>query len=164
MKEKQQKPQHLEMKFDAIVANPPFSTQWSANPMFMSDDRFSSYGKLAPSSKADLAFVQHMVYHLSEEGTMAVVLPHGVLKSAYHYKYNPTNTPINVILDDSSLVTLQPTAKIYYSVRQFHKREIFLEGDAFFNVTKNKEAPFYVYAGSLVTKVLGTSFNITTPR
>ena len=74
-----EKPQHLEMKFDAIVANPPFSTQWSANPIFMSDDRFSSYGKLAPSSKADLAFVQHMVYHLSEEGTMAVVLPHGVL-------------------------------------------------------------------------------------
>lgn len=74
-----EKPQHLEMKFDAIVANPPFSTQWSANPMFMSDDRFSSYGKLAPSSKADLAFVQHMVYHLSEEGTMAVLLPHGAL-------------------------------------------------------------------------------------
>ena len=72
-------PQHLEMRFDAIVANPPFSAQWSANLMFMSDDRFSSYGKLAPSSKADLAFVQHMVYQLSEEGTMAVVLPHGVL-------------------------------------------------------------------------------------
>ena len=72
-------PQHLDLKFDAIVANPPFSAQWSANPIFMSDDRFSSYGKLAPSSKADLAFVQHMVYHLSEEGTIAVVLPHGVL-------------------------------------------------------------------------------------
>jgi type I restriction enzyme M protein len=72
-------PQHLELKFDAIVANPPFSAQWSANPMFMSDDRFSSYGRLAPSGKADLAFVQHMVYHLSEEGTMAVILPHGAL-------------------------------------------------------------------------------------
>lgn len=72
-------PQHLDLKFDAIVANPPFSAQWSANPMFMSDDRFSQYGKLAPSGKADFAFVQHMVYHLSEEGTMAVVLPHGVL-------------------------------------------------------------------------------------
>ena len=43
------------------------------------DDRFSAYGKLAPSSKADMAFVQHMVYQLAEEGTMAVVLPHGVL-------------------------------------------------------------------------------------
>ena len=72
-------PQHLDLKFDAIVANPPFSAQWSANPIFMTDDRFSSYGKLAPSSKADLAFVQHMVYHLSEAGAMAVVLPHGVL-------------------------------------------------------------------------------------
>jgi len=72
-------PQHLDLKFDAIVANPPFSAQWSANPMFMSDDRFSQYGKLAPSGKADLAFVQHMLYHLSEEGSMAVVLSHGVL-------------------------------------------------------------------------------------
>jgi type I restriction enzyme M protein len=45
----------------------------------MSDDRFSQYGKLAPSSKADFAFVQHMIHHLAENGTMAVVLPHGVL-------------------------------------------------------------------------------------
>lgn len=45
----------------------------------MSDDRFSVYGKLAPGSKADMAFVQHMVYHLAEDGCMAVVLPHGVL-------------------------------------------------------------------------------------
>jgi type I restriction enzyme M protein len=45
----------------------------------MSDDRFSEYGKLAPSSKADYAFIQHMIYHLGENGTMAVVMPHGVL-------------------------------------------------------------------------------------
>lgn len=72
-------PQHLHLRFDAIVANPPFSAQWSASQLFMSDDRFSVYGRLAPSSKADMAFVQHMVYQLAEEGTMAVVLPHGVL-------------------------------------------------------------------------------------
>ena len=72
-------PQHREHKFDAIVANPPFSAKWSANPLHMSDDRFSQYGKLAPSSKADMAFVQHMIYHLAEDGIMAVVLPHGVL-------------------------------------------------------------------------------------
>ena len=47
--------------------------------MFTSDDRFSQYGKLAPASKADFAFVQHMVYHLAENGTMAIVLPHGAL-------------------------------------------------------------------------------------
>jgi type I restriction enzyme M protein len=74
-----ERPQHLDLKFDAIVANPPFSAQWSASQLFMNDDRFSMYGRLAPSSKADLAFVQHMVFHLAEEGTMAVVLPHGVL-------------------------------------------------------------------------------------
>lgn len=72
-------PQHLEHRFEAIVANPPFSAQWSANQLFMSDDRFSQYGKLAPKSKADFAFVQHMVHHLAENGQMAVVLPHGVL-------------------------------------------------------------------------------------
>ncbi|MEG1026995.1 MAG: type I restriction-modification system subunit M [Flavobacterium sp.] len=73
-------PQHMhDMPFEAIVANPPFSANWSANPLFLNDDRFSQYGKLAPASKADFAFVQHMIYHLAENGTMAIVLPHGVL-------------------------------------------------------------------------------------
>jgi len=72
-------PQHEGMRFEAVVANPPFSAQWSANKLFESDDRFSQYGRLAPSSKADFAFVQHMLHHLDENGTMAVVLPHGVL-------------------------------------------------------------------------------------
>lgn len=74
-----ERPQHGNLMFEAIVANPPFSAQWSANPLHLSDDRFSQYGKLAPASKADFAFVQHMVYHLAENGIMAIVLPHGVL-------------------------------------------------------------------------------------
>lgn len=72
-------PQHLHLRFEAIVANPPFSAKWSASPLFMNDDRFSQYGKLAPSSKADYAFIQHMIHHLDENGVMAVVAPHGVL-------------------------------------------------------------------------------------
>lgn len=72
-------PQHWTKKFEAIVANPPFSIQWKADILKNNDDRFSQYGKLAPSSKADFAFIQHMIYHLEENGTMAVVLPHGVL-------------------------------------------------------------------------------------
>lgn len=72
-------PQHIGKEFEAIVANPPFSASWSASPLFTTDDRFSQYGKLAPSSKADFAFVQHMVHHLAENGTMALVLPHGAL-------------------------------------------------------------------------------------
>ena len=72
-------PQHIDLRFEAIVANPPFSAKWSANQLFMSDDRFSQYGKLAPRNKADFAFVQHMVYHLADNGCMALVLPHGAL-------------------------------------------------------------------------------------
>ena len=74
-----EKPRHLDIKFDAVVANPPYSANWSADPKFLDDERFSAYGKLAPKSKADFAFVQHMIYQLDDKGTMAVVLPHGVL-------------------------------------------------------------------------------------
>ena len=73
------RPQHIDMRFDAVVANPPFSAKWSADPIYLQDERFSRYAKLAPSSKADMAFVQHMLHQLDEQGTMAVVLPHGVL-------------------------------------------------------------------------------------
>jgi len=72
-------PQHFNERFEAIVANPPFSAHWSANPLHMNDDRFSQYGKLAPRTKADFAFVQHMIHQLDDNGTMAIVLPHGVL-------------------------------------------------------------------------------------
>jgi type I restriction enzyme M protein len=72
-------PQHGKLEAEAVVANPPFSAKWSASPLFTSDDRFSEYGRLAPSSKADFAFIQHMIYHLAENGVMAVVMPHGVL-------------------------------------------------------------------------------------
>jgi type I restriction enzyme M protein len=72
-------PEHADLRFDAIVANPPFSANWSASAIHENDDRFSAYGKLAPKTKADFAFVQHMVHHLDSGGTMACVLPHGVL-------------------------------------------------------------------------------------
>lgn len=72
-------PQHPDLRAEAVVANPPFSAKWSANPLHLGDDRFSQYGRLAPSSKADWAFIQHMIHHLHENGTMAVVAPHGVL-------------------------------------------------------------------------------------
>lgn len=72
-------PKHLDKRFEAIVANPPFSAQWKASPLALNDDRFSQYGKLAPKTKADFAFVQHMIYQLDDNGVMATVLPHGVL-------------------------------------------------------------------------------------
>ena len=66
-------------KFRVQVANPPYSANWSADMKFMEDARFNEYGKLAPKSKADFAFVQHMVYHMDEDGRAVVLLPHGVL-------------------------------------------------------------------------------------
>ena len=72
-------PQHSEYRFEAVVANPPFSANWSANAIHLSDERFAQYGKLAPASKADYAFIQHMIYQLDDNGTVAVVMPHGVL-------------------------------------------------------------------------------------
>jgi type I restriction enzyme M protein len=66
------------MEFDAIVANPPFSLRWEANEAMAEDFRFKSYG-LAPKSAADFAFLLHGFHFLSEQGTMAIILPHGVL-------------------------------------------------------------------------------------
>ena len=65
--------------FDAVVANPPYSAHWDNNETKLKDPRFQEYGKLAPKTKADYAFVLHSLYHLNEDGTMAIVLPHGVL-------------------------------------------------------------------------------------
>ncbi len=68
-----------DMKFRVQVANPPYSAH-IAHPDLMPDDsRFNQYGKYAPNSKADFAFVQHMIHHMDDDGRIAVLLPHGVL-------------------------------------------------------------------------------------
>lgn len=66
------------IEFDAIVANPPFSLRWEPNDTLGDDFRFKSYG-LAPKSAADFAFLLHGFHFLGKEGTMAIILPHGVL-------------------------------------------------------------------------------------
>lgn len=64
--------------FDAIVANPPFSYRWEPSESMADDVRFKSYG-LAPKSAADFAFLLHGFHYLKDQGTMAIILPHGVL-------------------------------------------------------------------------------------
>lgn len=66
------------VEFDAIVANPPFSLRWTPSETTAEDFRFKNYG-LAPKSAADFAFLLHGFHFLSDEGTMAIILPHGVL-------------------------------------------------------------------------------------
>lgn len=66
------------LEFDAVVANPPFSYRWEPSEALGEDFRFKSYG-LAPKSAADFAFLLHGFHFLGKEGTMAIILPHGVL-------------------------------------------------------------------------------------
>lgn len=66
-------------QFDAVVMNPPYSAHWDNNAARLSDPRFRDFGKLAPKTKADYAFLLHGLYHLKPTGTMGIVLPHGVL-------------------------------------------------------------------------------------
>ncbi len=66
------------LKCDAVVANPPFSYRWEPSDTLAEDFRFKSYG-LAPKSAADFAFLLHGFHFLSDEGTMVIILPHGVL-------------------------------------------------------------------------------------
>jgi type I restriction enzyme M protein len=66
------------IEFDAVVANPPFSYRWEPTEELAEDFRFKGYG-LAPKSAADFAFLLHGFHFLQREGTMAIILPHGVL-------------------------------------------------------------------------------------
>lgn len=69
-----------DIKMTVQVCNPPYSLKWSAHKQFEDDPRYSGAGKLAPKGQADLAFVEHMIYHMDEDdGRVAVLLPHGVL-------------------------------------------------------------------------------------
>jgi type I restriction enzyme M protein len=65
-------------KFDAVVANPPFSYRWQPKDDMGDDVRFKNYG-LAPKSAADFAFLLHGLHYLKDQGVMAIILPHGVL-------------------------------------------------------------------------------------
>lgn len=64
--------------FDAVVANPPFSLRWDPDDETSNDPRFKNYG-VSPKSAADFAFLLHGFHYLSDSGTMAIILPHGVL-------------------------------------------------------------------------------------
>lgn len=66
-------------EFDIVLMNPPYSLRWGAEDTYMKDPRFKDYGALAPKSKADYAFLLHGYHHLNENGTMVILLPHGVL-------------------------------------------------------------------------------------
>lgn len=71
--------QRPELRADVTVANPPYALEWDNSEYRLVDTRFAGYGALAPKSNADLAFVEHIIYHMSDNGHAAVLLPLGVL-------------------------------------------------------------------------------------
>ena len=77
-------------------------------------------------------------------------------------RVNETDTTMRVMLEDGSSVLLKPGSKISYPASFVSKkyREVYLSGEAFFEVEKDPSKPFLVYANELVTKVIGTSFDI----
>ena len=94
----------------------------------------------------------------SSKDVFASLIPHNTIS-----KYNATPEPEIISLPDGSKITLQPKSTLHYPVAfNGGSREVYLEGEAFFNVTKNPQQPFLVYYNNIITKVLGTSFIINT--
>ena len=98
------------IEFDAVVANPPFSLRWDPTEETAKDFRFSRYG-VAPKSAADFAFLLHGFHYLSENGTMAIILPHGVLfRGGKEYEIRK-----KLLEDDSIDAVIGLPANLFYS-------------------------------------------------
>ncbi|MET7258892.1 FecR family protein [Dyadobacter fermentans] len=93
--------------------------------------------------------------------TYKELLTHAKVENQLLEKENQGGAPMEVRLEDGTIITLGKNSRLSYPAHfQKHKREVFLSGEAFFNVTKDPARPFLVYANETVTKVLGTSFEI----
>jgi transmembrane sensor len=123
----------------------------------------SSYWKVTSiAAVLALAIVSFLYFNY----TLRLDSGHAQAKDAHIETYfNESDTVKEVTLQDGSLVALQPNAKL--SVKKFgdsNKREVYLDGEAFFEVTHDENNPFFVYTGDITTRVLGTSFNINANR
>ncbi|PSL31411.1 FecR family protein [Dyadobacter jiangsuensis] len=93
--------------------------------------------------------------------TYKELLTHAKVENQLLEKQNQGQAPMEVRLEDGTVITLGKNSRLSYPAHfQKHKREVFLSGEAFFDVTKDPNRPFLVYANETVTKVLGTSFEI----
>jgi transmembrane sensor len=110
---------------------------------------------LIASSAAYLYFPKR-----SDQETFAAIVPDNITTHT-----NNTTLPEDLALADGSHILLSPQSKIHFP-RLFSddKREVYLEGEAFFEIAKNPQKPFFVYYNNIVTKVLGTSFTINTNK
>jgi type I restriction enzyme M protein len=182
---------HKNLKFDAVVANPPYSAKWT--PEGKEDDsRFNGYdGKYAPASKADYAFVQHMIYHLSDSGTLAVVLPHGVLfrgssegviREKIVKDYNILDAVIGLPANLFFGTTIPTCILVMKKCRQNSNNILFIDASKYFEKEKNqnflreedidrilkaykerKDIDSFAHAATL-DEIKGNDYNLNIPR
>lgn len=178
--------------FDAVVANPPYSAHWDNNESKLKDSRFKDYGKLAPKTKADYAFVLHGLYHLDNEGTMAIVLPHGVLFRGAaegtirkNLIEHPSGNRIYAVIGLPSNLfygTSIPTVVMVLKKNRINKDILFIDASNDFEKGKNqnklsadniekiistyrerKEVPKYAHLAS-IEEIRQNDYNLNIPR
>jgi ferric-dicitrate binding protein FerR (iron transport regulator) len=100
-------------------------------------------------------------FYFSNRTASANIDLHTLAQKGFILKQNNTDKEVAYTLADGSIVKLKPHASLYFPPQFLpDKREVYLSGEAFFQVTKNPQRPFYVYYKNLVTHVIGTSFTI----
>lgn len=131
--------------FDMVVANPPYSAHWDNNDKKLKDPRFKEYGALAPKTKADYAFLLHGLYHLKPTGTMAIVLPHGVLfrgaKEAKIRKALLEKNQIDAVIGLPANLfysTSIPTVVMVLKKDKQDKNVLFIDASKYFEKGKNQ--------------------------
>lgn len=184
---------HLDLKAEAVVANPPFSAKWKGDedPVLAADERFSQYGRLAPKSAADYAFVTHMLHHLADNGTMAIVLPHGALfrsgaeghiRKYIIEKLNDLDAVIGLPSNLFYGTSIPATVLVFKKCRQEDDDILFIDASKEFEKGKNqnrltdenlekifetykerREMEKYSHKASL-DEIKGNEFNLNIPR
>lgn len=115
------------------------------------------------SAAAILTAVSFGIYWIAGNSHRFSSFEENVVTEDLTQTINHLSTPDTIYLPDKSMVVLEPGARLYYPDSfALAKREVYLEGNAFFKVTKNAKSPFYVYSNNIVTQVLGTSFFVKT--
>lgn len=182
-------PTEGQIKFNAVLMDPPYSLRWLAEKEYLSDPRFEDFGILPPKSKADYAFLLHGYHHLKDDGTMAILLPHGTL-----FRGGAEGKIRQALLDmgaidaiiglPSNLIygTGLPTVIIVLKKNRITKDTLFIDASPYFKKGKNqnvltdkqintiidtyksrKEKPKYAYVASY-NEIVKNNYNLNIPR
>lgn len=147
---------------EAVISNPPYSLSWNPTKEMLNESRFKEFDSLAPKSKADYAFLLQGLSLLNDQGTMAVILPHGVLfRSGAEGKIRKRLIDLNLLdtviglPEKMFLATDIPTVILVFKKQRDSKRILFIDASKLFKKGKNHN----VMLPAHVDKVLETYKN-----